>query len=367
MVHLHYAGYPAPIEVPVVGPPGPPGPAGPQGPPGLQGTPGTPGGPPGPAGPAGPAGSAGDIGRNYLDNPLLAIAQRGAGPFTASGYTLDRWLLNANLDTVSITQAAIADAGRTAIGDEEAAVALLNTFAGNAGAGAITLVSQRVENIRRLAGKTVTLSFWAQAQTAGLKLGANVTQNFGTGGSPSPSVTALSTGVQVVLTTSWARYTATIAIPSAAGKTFGTNGDHFTGIQIYFSSGATSNAIAGNIGVQAGTISLWGLQLEIGSTATPLEKRAPTDDLRRCQRHYQTSQLIQGGYGSAGVAAYFSSNLPVTMRGSAPVVTPAAVGLTNCGTLTAGSYGTSAVWLSAVVTATGSFAANASYTVSAEL
>jgi hypothetical protein len=254
------------------------------------------------------------------------------------------------------------------IGDEEAAFALLNTFTGNAGAGASTVVAQRIENVRRLAGKTVTLSFWAQAPSgAGLKLGIQVVQNFGTGGSPSAPLAALSIGAAVTTTTAWARYSVTIALPSIAGKTLGTNGNDFTSVQIYFTSGATNNALAGNIGVQSGTISLWGLQLEIGATATPLEKRAPTDDLRRCQRHYQTSQLISGGYGLAGVAAYFSSNLPVTMRGSAPVVTPAAVGLNNCGTLTAGSYGGNAVWIGAVVTATGSFSASVSYTASAEL
>jgi hypothetical protein len=331
MVHLHYAGYPAPIEVPVVGPPGPPGPAGPEGPPGLPGPPGTPGGPPGPAGPPGATSNASNVGRNYLHNPLFNISQRGAGPFTASGYTLDRWYLNATLDAASVTQAAIADAGRTVIGDEEAAFALLNTFTGNAGAGAITLVSQRVENLRRLAGDTVTLSFWAQAQSAGLKLGVNVTQNFGTGGSPSAPVTALPIGAQVTTTTAWARYTATVAVPSIAGKTLGSNGDNFTGIQIYFSSGATNNASAGNVGVQAGTISLWGVQLESGSSATPLEKPDPAQDFAKCSRFYTTGNIRVAGY-NAGSGSYVLAqhqSFPVPMR-AVPAMTPTFTTQTQC-------------------------------------
>jgi hypothetical protein len=324
MVHLHYAGYPAPIEVPVVGPPGPPGPAGPAGP---QGPAGTPGGPPGPTGPAGPAGSAGDIGRNYLHNPLFNVAQRSS-PFTATGYTVDRWFLSVNLDTVSIARQQFTDAARAQIGDEEAALMLQNTFTGNAGAGASTILAQRIENVRRLAGKTVTLSFWAQG---GLKLGVNLVQNFGTGGSPSASVTALAIGAQVTTTSSWARYTATIAVPSVAGKTLGTNADHFSSIQIFFSSGATSNTIAGNIGVQSGTMSLWGMQLEIGSAATPLEKPAPTDDLRRCQRFATLlpSLTAGGSAGGSGAVAYVPFTFPVSMRASPAVTVGSWATLTN--------------------------------------
>jgi hypothetical protein len=58
-----------------------------------------------------------------------------------------------------------------------------------------------------------------------------------------------------------------------SGKTLGSNNDSFTGLEFFYSSGATNNAIAGNIGVQSGTINIWGVQLEIGSIATQLEKR----------------------------------------------------------------------------------------------
>jgi hypothetical protein len=330
MVHLHYAGYPAPIEVPVVGPEGPPGPAGPAGPPGAPGTPGTPGGPPGPTGPAGPAGSAGDAGRNYLHNSLFNIAQRGTGPFTATGYTLDRWLLAVTLDTASVVQLVIGDGGRAVLGDEEAAFQLQNTFTGNAGAAASNFIAQRIENVRRLAGKTVTFSFWAQASAAGLKLGINLLQNFGTGGSPSTAVTALSTGIPVTTTTSWARYPVTIAVPSVAGKTLGSNGDHFTSIQLYYSSGATSNAVAGNIGVQSGWISLWGTQMEIGSAASSLEKPEPQPEFQKCLRFFCTGNIRVLGYNGGGsIVLAQQQSFPVPMR-AMPTMTPTFTIQTSC-------------------------------------
>jgi hypothetical protein len=320
-MNLHYAGYPAPIEVPVVGPPGPPGPAGPAGPPGPQGTPGTPGGPQGPAGPPGPTSNASNVGRNYLHNPLFTVSQRGVGPFAATGYTLDRWFAAVSLDTVSVTQTAFADPGRAAIGDEEAAFALANTFTGNAGAAASNALVQRIENVRRLANDTVTFSFWAISPGA-LKIGVQLVQNFGTGGSPSAAVTALATGVQVPLTTAWARYSVTIAVPSIAGKVLGTNGDHFTSIQIYFSSGATSNAIAGNIGVQSGTVTLWGMQLESGSSVTPLEKPDPAQDFAKCSRFYTTGNIRVLGYNGGGsIVLAQQQSFPAPMR-AVPAVTP---------------------------------------------
>jgi hypothetical protein len=308
--------------------------------------------------------SANNTGRNYIQNPRMYIAQRGAGPFTAAGYTLDRWTMFPNLDTASVTQAALNDAQRAQIGDEDAFWCLQTNFTGNAGAAASTNVIQRMEHVRRLSNQTITISFYANANAA-LKLGLNVVQSFGTGGSPSAAVTVLSPGAQFTLSTTFTRYSVTVAMPSLAGKTFGTNNDDFTSVQFWYSSGATNNSQAGNIGVQSGAIAIFGVQVELGSVATPLDRSDV--DWQNCQRHYQRSQLVLTGYALAGQNIFFSSNLPVLMRGSAPAVTPASVGLTNCGTLTAGTYGVTTVWIGVVVTATGTFAATVSYTASAEL
>ena len=55
---------------------------------------------------------------------------------------------------------------------------------------------------------------------------------------------------------------------------------------------------AGNIGVQSGTVYLWGVQLEIGSVATPLDYGGtPQQQLAQCQRFFQI--VMTGGRASS--------------------------------------------------------------------
>jgi hypothetical protein len=238
-------------------------------------------------------------GRNLLHNPLFSIQQRGAGPFTLAGaYTADRWFMSFVSDTTSIQILAAPDTTRALIGDEACAFMLRNIFTGNAAAAAFNGLYQRIEGTRRLSGKTVTFSFWAQASVA-LNLGVGLSQNFGTGGSPSPNV--ILNGQSVAATTTWQRYSVSFAVPSSAGKTFGTNGDDWTQLTVYFSSGATNAVITGNPGVQSGTVWLWGMQLEIGALSA-LDKPDPAVDWYNCMRFFRYTQgAIVYAYGAAGV------------------------------------------------------------------
>jgi len=265
-----------------------------------------------------------DVGRNKLHNPLFNINQRGVGPFSTLGnYTLDRWVITGTTDAVSIVQQSLADADRTAIGDEEAVSALQNTFTGNAASGASNAIVQRIENVRRLAGKTVTVSFWAKAASGTPKLGVSLDQNWGTGGSP--STTTFGTGASVTLSTTWARKSVTIAIPSSSGKTLGTNGDDYTALNIWYSSGSASASRTGSIGVQAATIQIWGVQLEMGTIVTPLEKPDPYRDMAVCQRFYTIGNGIWGGGTGVGAAIIIPIAFQVWMRVQ-PTVTQSLTG-----------------------------------------
>jgi hypothetical protein len=229
-----------------------------------------------------------NVGRNKLHNGLFRIAQRTNPPWTAAGYCLDRWLLNIGAagDTASVTQNALTDAARAAIGDEDAQYGLGIVFTGGAGATNSISFTQRVDNLTRLSGKTIIVSFWAAA-TAALQLGVSANQNFGTGGSPSAAV--LGTGQAVPVNTVWSRQSVAITLASVAGKTLGTNNDHFTAINLWLSSGANNAGYSG-IGVQSGTVNIWGAQVEIaqpGQTQpSPVEKPDPRYDLDNCQRYY---------------------------------------------------------------------------------
>lgn len=304
-----------------------------------------------------------NVGRNAVHNPYFNIWQRG-GTFTNfNGYGPDRWQINTNTDTSTFTSATLADADRTQIGDESAAYALQCAFTGTSGAANRTSIYHFIENVRRLANQPITLSFWARCTSGALRLGVNTVQNFGTGGTPS-SGTWL-TSYTPTLSTTWARYSVTWQNPSLAGKTLGTNNDHSTWIAFYYSAG-TNYTMFPNVGIQSGTILIWGVQLEIGPTMTPLEKIDPQIDVTNCQRFYCVGNYHWAGYQAAGVAVSTPIYFPVTMR-STPAVAYSGFGFSNCGSLTQWSYGPQWIAIQATVTATGPASYDGAWSASADL
>jgi hypothetical protein len=300
-----------------------------------------------------------NTGRNLIHNPLFNIQQRGQGPWTVSAnYTADRWRMWLNGGTQSTSVITLTDADRSAIGDEAARYGLQAVVTGGTAVGNNQGFSQQIETIRRLSGKTVTISFYAKASVSGLKVGVGVWLNMGSGGSPSANRGL--NGVLVPITTAWANYSVTLAVPSTAGLTFGTNGDDSFETDFYLSDHDAS-VYSGALGVQSGTFTLWGVQLEVqtpGHTApSPLEKIDPVQDLQRCQRFFQIGSALNWGGASGVVSIYSTVSLPVRMRatatctfviGSTPNVTGGQVYGQDPGSLTlagstqaAGGYGLS--------------------------
>jgi hypothetical protein len=310
------------------------------------------------------ASAANNVGRNLIHNSMFNVAQRGGGPWTTGGYTLDRWYHQTATDTFSSSMAPLNDAHRAAIGDEAARFAYSNTFTGNAAAGAFNMLFQRIEGVRRHAGKTITLSFWAYCTSGALNLGASIDQVFGTGGSPSAYVPG--NGTAVTLSTAFARYSVTLSVPSVSGKTLGTNGDDFTQVVFWFSSGATNALRSGNVGVQSGAIALWGVQLEIGSVTTPLEKPDPQVELANCQRFYQGGNMSLQGYGVTGVTLAMGNPFPVSMR-AAPTMVPTFTTQVNCSSPALGTFNNAYFQYFATVTATGQMVLGGPFTASADL
>jgi len=269
-----------------------------------------------------------NVGRNLLHNGLFNVQQRGAGSWTANGYTADRWQLQGD-GTMSASVPAMNDTGRSQIGDEAAAYAFGFTFTGASAAGSYTALNQNLEGVRRTAGKTVTVSFWAQASAA-LKFAVAFIQSFGSGGSPSPAVTV--NGQSVTLSTTWTRYSVTIALPSVSGKTFGTNaGSDYLAMYLLYSAGSGNAAWSGNIGVQSGTVNLWGIQLEVGSVATPLEKLDPRMDKANCSRFFQLLYASGRGQASAGGAIWDNTVTWQDMR-ALPTATLVTAGVSGSAT-----------------------------------
>ncbi|WP_433767283.1 carbohydrate-binding protein CenC [Pseudomonas putida] len=141
-----------------------------------------------------------------------------------------------------------------------------------AGAGAnIHRISQAIESVRTLAGKTATLTFWAKADTT-RQVNVTLGQFPGSGGGGGETVTPVGS---FQLKTSWTRFSATVQLPSLAGKVLGSGGNDC----LRLSFDLPLNVLQ--------VIDLAQIQLEEGPVSTPFELRSPGDELMMCQRFYE--------------------------------------------------------------------------------
>ena len=311
-----------------------------------------------------------NAGRNLVHNSMFNVWQRGftftANP-TTGRYTADRWAVSPNSgDSITVSRNTPSAQNVTDIGDENCASLLGLTVTGTS--GGFTQLTQKIEAVKRLAGKTVTISFWANS-SASLKIGINLLVQYGTGGSPSADIWVLSTGIAVTTAAgaTFQRFSATVSIPSAAGKTLGTNGDDSTILSLWLSSGAATASLAGNIGVQSGVFNIWGVQLEVGSVATPLERVDPVDDLRRCQRFYQgADNVAMQAYSAAGQWMAQTLRLATPMR-AAPTITLSGMTYTNASDAGTANVTSTGFLIYAPATATGQAFFIGNFTASADL
>ena len=164
------------------------------------------------------------------------------------------------------------------------------TTAGLEQAGTIMRTRYKIEGVGTFAGQTVTLSFYAKAESS-RNMGVCVKQNFGIGGAPSVSVDT-SGGIHT-LTTSWQKFTVTIAIPSISGKTLGTTAgtDNLEiGLFYYKANDETYATPTGQIGTwSTGTFDIDQIQICAGSVALPFQPKSFDEEYLKCQRYYQKS------------------------------------------------------------------------------
>jgi hypothetical protein len=187
---------------------------------------------------------------------------------------------------------------------------------------------QRIEDVRTFANQTVTLSFYAKADST-RTLNGFIQQNFGSGGSATVS-TSFSIGADV--TTAWTRFTATIVIPSISGKTIGAG----SYLQLRLDPQAANGCV----------MDFWGVQIEAGSVATPFQTATGTvqGELAACQRYFYNFTTNASADTNnpvvrvATTTAILPVNLPVPMR-SAPTLSSIASGASTFGRVV--SYDTS--------------------------
>jgi hypothetical protein len=244
-------------------------------------------------------------GKNKIINGDFNINQRNFSSTTTDAtYGFDRWVLAYSGGTCTYSTQAFTPGTAPVSGYESKSYARLVT-ASQSTAGHFAAVNQKIEDVRTFAGQTATFSFWAKASTGTPNIGVALQQFFGSGGSPSAEVVT-STAVKTI-TSSWARYSFTISVPSISGKTIGTTANtSYLGAWIFTSCGTTISALGyPAVGVQNVTIDIWGVQVEQGSTATAFQTATGTiqGELAACQRYYEIGYGGFVGYGTNGSQA----------------------------------------------------------------
>lgn len=257
--------------------------------------------------------------RNLIINGSFDINQRGFTSQTAQGYNFDRWFLAPGGDGTSTATPQTFTLGAAPVQGYESRNFVQIAVSGQTSVNALTIYAQRIENVRTLANRQVTVSFWAKATSGTPKVAIEFEQNFGTGGSPSTAVTTYINNVTI--STSWVRYVVTGIVPSISGKTIGTANDSYLSLNMWLSAGSTFNARTGSIGIQNNTFQIWGVQVENNYQPTPFEQRPFGVELALCQRYYYRRSpskpyALMTDFGNAFATnlAYPPINLPVTMR-----------------------------------------------------
>lgn len=230
--------------------------------------------------------------RNLILNGDFRFNQRGSASYSAGGYTLDRWRSDVSAGT-ALSQVAVASAavdGATFGLKVEWAAAPSGNF------------RQRIENLRQFAGLPVTISFHAMADAA-VELECFIQYDYGSGGSAAENVETSTHD----LTTDWQRFSHSFTASDFNAKSFGSA--HNLGL------------IFGSSNMANRTLYLTNVQVEIGTRATPFERRPDELELALCRRFYEKTQQFFFRGPVSGQAHYTPIFWKVRKR-TTPTVTP---------------------------------------------
>ena len=240
--------------------------------------------------------------RNLIINGAMTVAQRGtqSTSITLSNYyVVDRYYFGiGSLGTWTIDQSTDAP------DDFSKSLKYTCTTAdATPAAGDIALILYNIEaqNLQHLGfgtsnAKPLVLSFWVKSNKTG-DASISLMQ-------PDASNRLFSTSYNISAADTWEYKT--IQIPADTGGTIDDDNDKGLRIDWYLNSGSTfsngsyqtwgvinnANRNVSNLGVGGAVndyFQITGVQLEVGSKATPFEHRSYGQELALCQRYYQTS------------------------------------------------------------------------------
>jgi len=270
--------------------------------------------------------------RNRIINGAMVVDQRNAGASvtasTTGAYALDRWYLEEATDGAATVQQ-VSDGPTGFTNSLKVTVTSTDT---SIGASQYFEVDQNIEGFNTAdlsfgtaSASTITISFWVKSSLTGT-FGGSIRNSAANRSYPfSYTINAANT---------WEKETITIAGDTTGTWIGATNG---IGLRLTFALAAGSS-LSGTVNTWAGanllaptgstnlmgtasaTWQVTGVQLEIGSTATPFERRLYNQELANCQRYtykigaLSTFQVFANGFAGQTTAAYGVLNMPVTMR-----------------------------------------------------
>lgn len=261
--------------------------------------------------------------RNRIINGAMRINQRAAAATTSGSYAVDRWALG------FVTTGAISLSSSTTVptGFSNSLLFDVTTADTSIAAGEFANVLHVIEGFNisdfgfgAAGALPITVSFWIRSTTTG-----TYCASFSNSGN-SRSYVATYT---VDAANTWERKT--ITIPGDTSGTWLTDNGIGLEVRFAFAAGSTFQTTAGSwqagnyVATSAQTNLLasasneayiTGVQLELGSVATPFERRSFGQELALCQRYYQKGVAILNASPVTG-AAY----LPVVMRALPSVTT----------------------------------------------
>ena len=276
------------------------------------------------------------IGRkNIIVNGAMQVAQRGTSSTglgaTDGYYTLDRFKVDHGATSAgryTMTQSAVTDLN----GFSNALKIDCTTADTSIAAGEGLFLSQKIEGLACQQLKSTststnafTLSFYAKSN-ASRAIASEILMAEGTNRHASKLHT---------IGTSWARYTMTV--PAASSTEIDNDTTEGMAVQFILHGGSTytGGTIAGTtltsltnanraVGIGSifastdNTLEITGVQLELGSQATPFEHRSFGEELALCQRYFllyaDGSELIGGGGYQSSTFPDVVVVLPLTMR-----------------------------------------------------
>jgi len=236
--------------------------------------------------------------RNRIINGAMVIDQRNNGASvtpTASTYIVDRWEFQCTQSSKVALQRA---SGISSQGFTNSLSAFVSATVPSPGGTDYFAIRQAVEGFNcsdffwgTASAQTVTMSFWVQSSVTGTFGGAFSNSSINRSYPFTYTISAANT---------WEKKTITVA-GDTSGTWLQTNG---VGINIFFSlcTGSTYSGTAGAWGgafyasatgatnllaTSSASFYLTGVQLEVGTVATPFEREIITNTLAKCQRYYQ--------------------------------------------------------------------------------